>query len=253
MAQQAAMGVLVLLPGDGDGDDDLRYRLPRAMATVLADEASPEYDVALVQMVPSLVNRAKTALPSAFATGLGLPYNDPDVAEAIDRGHRKHIHHCVLPRVLPAARLLGGASVHEALAAGARVADLGCGGGSLVKALAQAYSRSTFHGYEVSDEALACCATTLAGVPNAQAHDARKEPLGDAAEMFDVVRRAHFAALHFTARVRYICVLFQHRGSQHYASSRDLVSYLRVLWNNLCVLWRSLRSTSSTTRPFRAT
>jgi hypothetical protein len=208
MAQQAAMGVLVLLPGDGDGDDDLRYRLPRAMATVLADEASPEYDVALVQMVPSLVNRAKTALPSAFATGLGLPYNDPDVAEAIDRGHRKHIHHCVLPRVLPAARLLGGASVHEALAAGARVADLGCGGGSLVKALAQAYSRSTFHGYEVSDEALACCATTLAGVPNAQAHDARKEPLGDAAEMFDVVRRARFAALHLTARVRYICVRF---------------------------------------------
>ena len=188
MAQQAAMGVLHLLPGDGDGDDDLRYRLPKAMATVLADEASPEYDVALVQMVPSLVNRAKTTLPEAFATGLGLPYNDLDVALAIDRGHRKHIRHCVLPRVVPAALMADGSSVHAVLSAGARVADLGCGGGNLVQALATAYPKSSFHGYEVSDEALECCATNLVGVPNAQAYDARKTPLGDASAVYDVVR-----------------------------------------------------------------
>jgi 2-polyprenyl-3-methyl-5-hydroxy-6-metoxy-1,4-benzoquinol methylase len=192
MAQQAAMGVLQLLPGDGDGDEDLRYRLPKAMAAVLADEASPEYDVALVQMVPSLVNRAKTTLPEAFATGLGLPYNDLDVALAIDRGHRKHIHHCVLPRVVPTAQMPDGISVHAVLSAGAQVADLGCGGGSLVQALAKAYPRSTFHGYEVSDEALECCANTLAGVSNAVAYDARKAPLGDASGAYDVVRATPF-------------------------------------------------------------
>jgi hypothetical protein len=51
LAQQAGMGVLRLLPGKGDDDADLRYRLPKATATVLADESSKEYDISMIQIV----------------------------------------------------------------------------------------------------------------------------------------------------------------------------------------------------------
>ena len=85
LANQAAMGVLKLLPGDGNDDNDLHYRLPSATAEVLANPESKEYDISLIQMVPTLVNRAKTMLPEAFSTGIGRPYDDPEISEAIDR------------------------------------------------------------------------------------------------------------------------------------------------------------------------
>ncbi len=49
------MGVLVLQEGEGDDDASLRYRLPAAYGTVLADPSSDEYDIAMVQLVPSLL------------------------------------------------------------------------------------------------------------------------------------------------------------------------------------------------------
>mmetsp|Transcript_12774 Transcript_12774/g.37581 ORF Transcript_12774/g.37581 Transcript_12774/m.37581 type:complete len:80 (+) Transcript_12774:415-654(+) len=70
MAQQAATGILVLLPGEGDDDDSLRYRLPKAMADVLADKESAQYDVSMVQLIPALIERARTSLPRAFETTL---------------------------------------------------------------------------------------------------------------------------------------------------------------------------------------
>ena len=40
--------------------------------------------------------------------------------------------------------------VSDRLAAGTLVADLGCGAGVALTTLAEAYPRSTFHGYELS-------------------------------------------------------------------------------------------------------
>jgi hypothetical protein len=73
LAQQAGMKVIRLLPGTGDDDASLHYRLPAATAEVLADPESKEYDISMIQMVPALVNRAKTMLPEAFVTGMGGP------------------------------------------------------------------------------------------------------------------------------------------------------------------------------------
>ena len=75
MAQQAAAGFLICLDGHGkgEGDDELRFRLPRACADVLSDPSHAEYDVGLVQMVPALVERARRTLPDAFRTGRGVP------------------------------------------------------------------------------------------------------------------------------------------------------------------------------------
>jgi len=185
-AQQASMGVLQLLDGDGDDDASLRYHFPAAFADVLANPDSPQYDISLIQLVPALVSRARTSLAESFRTGLGLPYNDKDISEAIDRHHSVQIRDVVLPKVLPAA---AGGRVLAALERGVRAADLGCGGGNLLTALAARFPRSAFHGYEVSDESLAVAAANVArsGLQNVAVHDAKTEALGDTGEPFEVV------------------------------------------------------------------
>lgn len=186
LAQQAGLGILLLLPGEGDDDASLHYRLPKATAEVLADPSSKEYDIAMISVVPSLCNRAKTMLPEAFRTGIGRPYDEPDVAEGIDRQHGVHIREVFLPRVVPGAK---NGRVLELLQKGCSVADLGCGAGNLVVAMARAFPNSNFHGFEVSKEALSIGAHNVASskLRNAFLHDANDDSLGDHADTYDVV------------------------------------------------------------------
>ena len=74
-------------------------------------------------MVPALVERARRTLPEAFRTGRGVPYDDADITEAIDRAHQRHIRDVLLPKVFPKLGEAVVAKLHD----GARVADLGCG------------------------------------------------------------------------------------------------------------------------------
>lgn len=152
---------------------------------MLSDAAHPDYDVSLVQMVPTLVHRAKTTLPDAFRTGLGEPYEDEDISVAIDRAHEKHIRDCVLPVVVPKLPR----SVVDGLGRGFRVAELGCGGGNMLAAFARAFPKSSFVGYEVSAAALAVARRNLAAsaLGNASVVDANARPLGSAAGSFDLV------------------------------------------------------------------
>jgi len=188
MAQQAAMGILTLLEGEGDDDLSLRYHLASAYSDVLANPSSPEYDISMIQLVPALVNRAKTALPEAFKTGKGLPYDEDDVAEAINRHHEITIRDNVIPVVVP---MVKDGSVQVSLEMGIKVADLGCGGGNLILALARKFPNSEFHGYEVSDEALSLAATSIATsqLTNVFVHDAKEKnhSLGDAKSAYDLV------------------------------------------------------------------
>ena len=80
------------------------------------------------------------------------------------------------------------------------VGELGCGGGNFLIALATRYPRSTFHGFEVSEEALSVAATNIAeaGLANVFLHDAREEgqTIGDFE--FDVITT--FDVLHDAPR-----------------------------------------------------
>jgi cyclopropane fatty-acyl-phospholipid synthase-like methyltransferase len=69
--------------------------------------------------------------------------------------------------------------VHERLAAGAMVADVGCGAAVALTTLAQAYPRSTFHGYELSHLAVerARVRVSEAGLTNVEIIDRRAEEL----------------------------------------------------------------------------
>ena len=181
LAQQAAAGFVKLLPGTGDAR--LRFRLKRAYADVLADPNHEEYDISLVRMVPALVQRARTALPEAFRSGRGVAYDDEDISRAIDDAHAKHIRLVLLPVVLGK---LG--SIVGRLERGGAIADLGCGGGNLVIALARRFPLAKVVGFEVSDTALAVARKRLAEakLPNASVVDARETPMG-AAGPFDLV------------------------------------------------------------------
>jgi 2-polyprenyl-3-methyl-5-hydroxy-6-metoxy-1,4-benzoquinol methylase len=188
MAQQAGMGVLQLLEGDGDDDGSLHYRLPWATAQVLANPDSKDYDISMIQLVPSLVNRAKTMLPEAFATGIGRPYDEPEVAEAIDRQHTRHVRDVFIPELLPS--VLDGKTL-QMLEQGCQVADLGCGAGVMLVGLAKAFPNSIFHGFEISTVALEKAAHNLAKakLSNVFLHDANNagENLKDHVGRYDLV------------------------------------------------------------------
>ena len=192
-AQQAAMGILLLAAGGAPGEGPLRFRLPAAHAEVLADPSSTEYDIALVQMVPALVERARATLPECFRTGVGVPYNDAEISDAIDRHHRKHIRDTFFPVVVPLVETAAGEPLLAALARGIAVAEVGCGGGNLLIALATRYPRCEVHGFEVSDEALTLAAANVAasGCTNICLHDAKAEQL-DGTNSFGAAKRAPF-------------------------------------------------------------
>src|SRR5947208_7954344 len=113
---------------------------------------------------------------AAFRSGIGLPYDafGAEGAGAIERGFAPWFRTMLVPFALP--QIPG---LVERLGQGAQVADVGCGGGVAVLEMAKAFPRSAFHGWDVSEHALARAEENrrAAGAPNVTFHDARREPL----------------------------------------------------------------------------
>jgi SAM-dependent methyltransferase len=80
----------------------------------------------------------------------------------------------LVPEIVPALE-----GVQDRLAAGALVADVGCGAGVALTALAEAYPRSTFHGYELSRMAVERANQRIAdaGLGNVEIFQRRAEQL----------------------------------------------------------------------------
>ena len=166
--QQGAAGVLEYR---GDG----RFALSPEGAAVLADESHPACGIGFFSQLPQLIAAAEH-LPESFASGLGAPYDafGPEGARGIERGIAPWFRALLVPFALPRV-----AGVVERLRSGARAADVGCGAGVALLEMAKAFPRSEFHGYDISQHALARAAENLAeaGVANASFHDAAAEPL----------------------------------------------------------------------------
>jgi 2-polyprenyl-3-methyl-5-hydroxy-6-metoxy-1,4-benzoquinol methylase len=113
-------------------------------------------------------------LANAFRTGTGMPYDRQGAAGAhqTERMLGPWARLSLVPTIVPALE-----GVHERLAAGAFVADIGCGAGVALTTLAGAYPASTFHGYELSHEAVALAQTRVAeaGLTNVEIIDRRAE------------------------------------------------------------------------------
>lgn len=130
-----------------DGD---RFELTPVGAAVLADEHDSLAFAAGAfsgQTPPDVVDR----LVDAFRTGIGLSYQDlgANAAHRTERMLGPWVRQALVPEIIPALE-----GVHEKLQTGAVAADVGCGGGLALTAMAGAYPNSTFHGYDPSRHAI---------------------------------------------------------------------------------------------------
>ena len=160
----------LLLSADGES-----FELTPEGAAVLAQEESSLWFAAgafTAPFEPSVLDE----LADAFRTGIGLPYDrlGPGGAHATERSLGPWARMALVPRIIPA---LDG--VAERLERGALVVDVGCGAGVALTALAGAYPRSTFHGYELSRHALDRAAVRVneQGLTNVELFHTRAEEL----------------------------------------------------------------------------
>ena len=133
--------------------DGERFELPAEGAEVLANEEGSLAFAAGAfsgQTPPETVDK----LAEAFQTGIGLSYQDlgPNAAHRTERMLGPWTRQELVPNILPA---LDG--VVAKLDAGAVAADVGCGGGVALIAMAEAFPNSEFHGYDPSQHAVDRC------------------------------------------------------------------------------------------------
>ncbi len=164
----------------GDG----RFALSPEGEMVLADESSPAFSAGGFSGLPAEF-AVLEKLPESFRTGLGLPYDafGEDGNKGVERLLAPWFRNTLVPVALPA---LDG--VVAKLEAGAKVADVGCGGGVALLEMARSYPSSRFHGYDISKHALVHAAQNMAEakVTNATFHDANGDAIPNDAS-FDLI------------------------------------------------------------------
>jgi SAM-dependent methyltransferase len=142
---QAAGGYVVYDPGAGT------YELPDEHAACLADDESPTSVQGGFELVAACYADADR-VAQAFRDGGGVGWHEhhPGIFRGTERlwgpGYRAFL-------VSSWIGSLDG--VTERLAAGAHVADVGCGHGASTIVLAQAFPRSTFVGFDYHDASIA--------------------------------------------------------------------------------------------------
>lgn len=88
---------------------------------------------------------------TSFRSGVGLSYDDHGADEAahVEAAFGNWIAHVLVPQFVPQVE-----GLTEKLEAGARVADVGCGAGSALRLLADAFPNGSYHGYDLSEHAI---------------------------------------------------------------------------------------------------
>ncbi|MGH9109089.1 MAG: class I SAM-dependent methyltransferase [Acidimicrobiales bacterium] len=165
---QGAAGLLATTDGE-------TFELGPDASHVLADAESLWFAAGAFggsATVPGVVDR----LADAFRTGSGLSYDElgPSAAHHVERTLGPWCRLALVPRILPA---MGG--VLEHLNAGARVADVGCGAGVALLAMAEAFPRSHFDGFDISRHAIERARSKIgeAGLTNVDLHVAEAAEL----------------------------------------------------------------------------
>ena len=154
---------------------DGRFWLTPEGEAVLANEDHPAFAGGTFSQMPGMM-RVLEPLQESFRTGLGLDYDalGAEGAAGVERGFAPWVKTFLVPVGVPAVP-----GLQERLAAGAMVADVGCGGGAALIELAKAFPASEFHGYELSRHALdrAAANKAAAGIENVAFHHVVDEPM----------------------------------------------------------------------------
>jgi SAM-dependent methyltransferase len=159
------------------------YRLPVEHAACLTGLGSA--NLAPFSRIATHLAKHVDGVARAFREGGGVPYAEfrPEFTDVMDALGRGTFDELLLDAYLP---LVPG--LPERLAAGARVADVGCGTGHALVLMAGAYPASRFVGYDLAADALARARSeaAAAGLANAR-FEVRDAARLAVAEPFDVV------------------------------------------------------------------
>lgn len=174
-----------LLTADDKGE---QFELTPEGTAVLADEESSLMFAAGAFSAPPQAAEIEGTL-EAFRTGIGLSYDahGPAGAHRTERMLGPWARLALVPRILPTLE-----GVVDKLSSGAVAADVGCGAGVALVAMASAFPKTEFHGFDPSAHALARAAENVsrAGVGNVSLHQSGgeqvpKEPVYDFVITFD--------------------------------------------------------------------
>lgn len=127
-----------------------RFSLPAEHAAVLADDASPYSMTGWLDILPSILAHIP-AVAEAARTGGGVAFDrfDERAVEGIDRSNGPGL------RILLARRWLAAMpDVVERLEAGGRIADVGCGSGTAVLTMAEAYPAAAVVGLDRDERSI---------------------------------------------------------------------------------------------------
>lgn len=181
LLQQAAAKILNYDP------KTCAFSLPYGLDIALTD---PNI-VSMFQMGPGLASRIASLMHvMQDPDGLGEPYDGSfkeDFATAIERRHVNAYKIGLPDHVFRSAYLMNGELSTLLAKGGMRVAEVGCGTATGLIELARRFPKSDFHGFELSEEAIAQAQTHIARshLSNVHMHDVRESPME--ANSFDFV------------------------------------------------------------------
>jgi SAM-dependent methyltransferase len=140
---QAAGGYVNYTPVTGE------FWLSEEQEFCLADPEGPNLPAAALTVLGYL--KAMPKITDAFRTGAGVAWHehDEDVFVGVDAFYRPGYVAALVPSWIPALE-----GVEAKLAAGGRVADVGCGLGSSSVLIAQAFPRTTVIGFDYHAESI---------------------------------------------------------------------------------------------------
>ncbi len=167
------------------------FELPEEQAACLADEQSPHFMCGWTQMIPAFLGVIPD-VARAVREGGGVPFAafGKDFVEGMDRSGSSSVGILLTRRWLKAMP-----NVVKRLERGGRAADVGCGSGAAVIAMARAYPNSEIIGFDVDAESLTRARAKLKkeGMTNARFEQITPgdplpaEPPYDLITAFDVV------------------------------------------------------------------
>jgi 2-polyprenyl-3-methyl-5-hydroxy-6-metoxy-1,4-benzoquinol methylase len=152
-----------------------RFELSPEGALCLVDEATPASVIGAFNSFPQRIAELQFT-PESFRTGRGRTYDDGGEAHAlsVEGMLGPWNRSALLTDALP-----GLPGIVERLQAGGTVCDMGCGSGVALLAMAKAFPKTEFHGYDNSVHALARARLNLqnSGVTNVHFHNSDHIPL----------------------------------------------------------------------------
>jgi len=184
LAAMAAAGYVTYAPETG------RFSLSEAQAALFAAPETPFYLPPFADLLVGVYND-EPKITQAFRTGAGIPWSDrhPCVFCGMERCSRPTTAAFLVNQWLPDAE-----GVVARLEAGGKAADIGCGRGGAVMAMARRFANATVHGFDLHDGSIAHAADAAReqGLDNARfAVSPAKAFPGDGFDLVTIVDALH--------------------------------------------------------------